>query len=536
MDQYNDIIIKKIIGSYEQALIIDVDNDKLYKYQNNDGNFNLESELSYVDYLNDCQNFIFGDDLQEYISSLSIAKIESAENKIELDYRMLDDKVGVYSHYINNIYCYDDNGKKIIVVLVYHPSNYSNTSGIEKSDSDEKYNKLVDNFSVAMLKIHNAVNMDHNLRTKDEYINSLLVSLTNDYPELNKSFNENAIDLYNSGKSSILIIDDDKIICTLLSKIFTEKYDIIVANDGQEAIETLKKSRSMGADISCIFLDLLMPVVDGFGVLEYLNDNNFFSKVPVIIISGNYDRETRDKAYSYQIADMLEKPFNAQVIKHRIENLIGLYKTSSVLNEMMLEQHEDLRKVINSTVMCYELDYNNLIKKLKRYMRVLTTKFASMYQEYNLNNTKIDKIVDSSAYYDLANYILPKKILSKKVVDTAEDKSIVKNAIINSAMIIKNVIAIKNNNIDYKYATDIIRCYTEKYDGSGYPEGLSGENIPISAQLLSLVVEYINLVNEEKDYAKVANSIEMESGHKFNPKVVEAYKSIQNEFNAISKE
>ena len=84
-----------------------------------------------------------------------------------------------------------------------------------------------------------------------------------------------------------------------------------------------------------------MPVMDGFGVLEYLNDNNYFNKIPVIIISGNYDKETRNKAYSYQIADMLEKPFNAQVIRHRIENLISLYRSSGILSEMMFEQQDN---------------------------------------------------------------------------------------------------------------------------------------------------------------------------------------------------
>ncbi len=539
--EHLDIINKKIIDIYEESLIIDIDIDKVYKYLKKDNKFILDSELSYIEYINNCQNFIYADDLQDYISSISISSLENSNNNISLEYRKLDNKLGIYVNYLNNISLYVDNGKKIIVVLVSPSINKNNLNEVnDKTDFEDKYNKMIDTFSLGMLKIHNAINMDNNLRTKDEYINSILVGLTNDYPELNKSFNENAVDLYNSGKSNIMIIDDDKIICTLLSKIFTPKYDVIVAHNGEEAIDLLKKSKERGTDISCIFLDLVMPIIDGFGVLEYLNDNNYFNKMPVIIISGNYDRETRAKAYSYQIADMLEKPFNAEIIKYRIENLISLYKSSSVLNAMMLEQHDDLRKIINSTMMSYEFDYSKLIKKMKKYVKVLAIKMQTLYPEYNLNDEKIDKIVSASSYYALANYILPKTLLNKKIIQTDEEKMIVKRTIINSAMIIKNVIAFRNSNIDYNYATDIIRCYTENYDGSGYPEGLKGENIPLSAQMVSLVIEYINLTcqsnNQMIDYNKINESIEAKANIRFNPKVVEAYKLLKDEFIKISKE
>ena len=93
--------------------------------------------------------------------------------------------------------------------------------------------------------------------------------------------------------------------------VFEKKYDVVLAHNGQEAIELLNSSN--GSSISCIFLDLIMPELDGFSVLDYLNDNNYLNKLPVIIISGNYDKETRNRAYSYRIADMLEKPFNLEI-------------------------------------------------------------------------------------------------------------------------------------------------------------------------------------------------------------------------------
>ena len=539
MDEYRAIINKIIVNNYEQVLIIDIEEDKIYKYVNKNGNFVCDAGSSYVEYFNNCHNFIYEDDVQEYIDSLSISKLESSNSRITLNYRMFNDKLGSYMDYVNNISLYNENGKKLIVVLVSaaNDSVVHEKTDYTRSNLENKINKLVDAVSLSMLKIHNVVNMDNNLRTKDEYINSILVGLTTDYPELNKSFNENASEVYNSGKSTIMIVDDDKMTCNLIGKIFNNDYDVVIANNGQEAIDLLNESKNNGVNVSCIFLDLIMPVLDGFSVLDYLNDNNYLNKIPVIIISGNYDKETRKKAYSYQIADMLEKPFNAQVIRHRIENLISLYRSSGILNEMMLEQHEDLKGVINSIVLSYEMDNRATINILKKYMKILTMQMSVLYPEYGINSNMIDKMAGSSVYYGIGDYTLPRSLLAKKGIYTDEERNILKSSNINGSSIIKYVITNNNNEIDSKYCYEIAKCYNERYDGAGYPDGLSGDSIPLSAQIASLAIEYISLLNTmvPVDYNRVASLIIMESGHKFNPKVVEAFKMVQSEFEAITK-
>lgn len=538
IDEYRAIINKKIMDNYEQVLVIDVNEDKIYKYSNNNGNFVCNEGSSYVEYFNNCHNFIYEDDIQDYVDSLSISKLEESNSRITLNYKMFNDKLGGYMDYVNNISLYNYNGKKLIIVLVSSANNsvvHKKTNNT-KSNLESKINKLVDAVSLAMLKIHNVVNMDNNLRTKDEYINSILVGLTTDYPELNKSFNDNASEVYNSGKSTIMIVDDDKMTCNLIGKIFNNDYDVVIANDGQKAIDVLKESKNNGVNISCIFLDLIMPILDGFSVLDYLNDNNYLNKIPVIIISGNYDKETRKKAYSYSIADMLEKPFNAQVIRHRIENLISLYRSSGILNEMMLEQHEDLKQVINSIVLSYEMDNSININILKKYMKILTMQVSVLYPEYAINSNMIDKMTNSAIYYGIGDYTLPKSILAKKGIYTEEERNILNRANVNGASIIKYVLT-NNNDIDSKYCYEIAKCYNERYDGTGYPDGLRGDGIPLSAQIASLAIEYINLVNTitPVDYNRVASLIIMEAGHKFNPKVVEAFKMVQSEFESITR-
>ena len=538
MDNYSQILKNTLLENYEEFLIIDIIEDKIYKYISNNGQFNRISESSYATYFEECKKFIFEEDIPNYIDSLSISKLEETNSKITINYRMLDNKIGGYMNYTNYISLYEENGKKIIIVLVSQTTNTTNQQASiqPKINTEDKMNKLVDAVSMSMLKIHNVVNMDNNLRTKDEYINSILVGLTTDFPVLNKSFNDNAKEVYNSGKTSIMIVDDDKITCNLIAKIFSKDYNIIIANNGREAIDVLNNIKQNEINLSCIFLDLIMPELDGFSVLDYLDDNNYLTKLPIIIISGNYDKETRNKAYSYGIADMLEKPFNAQVIRHRIENLINLYRSSSFLNEMMLEQHQNLKEVISSIITSYEIDNQLMINKIKKYMKILTMQVSVQFPEYNINSSIIEKIANSASYFAIGNYTLPKSILYKRGEYTPAEKEMIKNANINGSSIVKYALS-NNKNFDIQYCYEITRYYNEFYDGNGYPEKLSGNSIPLYAQIASVAIEYMNLTNSLTpiDYNRIASFIIMESGRKFNPKIVEAFKKVQTEFEAITK-
>lgn len=537
-NEYKGIINNSIISSYDEILVIDINEDKLYKYNVNDSNISYKDELSYIDYLNTCSEFIFEEDLDSYVESLSISKLENNNNELTLNYKMKDNKTNIYRDYINFISLHEEDGKKIIIVLtsiIKNGKTYVSVRTGVRTNIESKLKKMVDSVSLAILKIHNVINSESNIYSKEEFINSILVSLTNEFPEFTESLNDNAKFLTDNGKSTVMIIDDDKMTCSLIKKIFEKKYDVVLAHNGKEAIELLTSSNNN--NISCIFLDLIMPVLDGFSVLDYLNDNNYLSKLPVIIISGNYDKETRTRAYSYQIADMLEKPFNVQVVRHRIENLINLYRASNSLTDILSQQHRDLKNIVSSLITSYELDNSKCMEMLKKYTRILTLQVSAQYPEYNINSNMIDKIANSSVYYAIGNWTLPKSLLYKKGMYTEEERSIMNMGNINGANIVKYVIAKDNHNIDSSYCYDIVKHCNERYDGAGYPHGLSGNSIPISAQIVSLAIEYNNLINTivPVDYDKVASLIVMESGRKFNPKIVDSFKKVQSEFEAITK-
>lgn len=541
MEEYKGIIDKLIKSNYYEILVIDVIDDKLYKYKFNDKELVLDSQASYMDYLNKCSDFIHEDDLLNYVESLSLSKLKDNGNRLLIDYRMLDG-IGGYSLFNSNIMVNDLNGKQLIVVLVSKLKNKNkdidNVNGV-KSNLEIKYKKMVDSVGLSILKIHNIMSSESEVASKRECVDSILAGMTNEFPEFNEALNNNAMNLYDKGKSTIMIVDDDKMTCSLIKKIFDKDYEVITFNNGREAIDYLASddNNNFRVNIACIFLDLIMPVLDGFSVLDYLNDNNYLSKLPVIIISGNYDKDTRNRAYSYQIADMLEKPFNVQVIRHRIENLINLYRASNSLNNMMLDQHKELKNIINSIIVSYEIDNDICMKMVKRYTKILTMQVSVDYPEYNINSNMIDKIANSASYYAIGNYTLPKSILYKKGVYTEEERSIIKMANINGASIIKYVLSKNNNLIDSKYCYEIAKYYNERYDGNGYPEGFSGNSIPLSVQIASVAIEYINLINtiNPVDYERVSSLIIMESGRRFNPKIVESFKKVKEEFEEMTK-
>ena len=128
-------------------------------------------------------------------------------------------------------------------------------------------------------------------------------------------------------KKAIIVADDSNIIRNFVIKVFGEDYDIKAAEDGNEAISIVANTPSK--DIACMLLDLNMPKVDGFAVLEYFNSNNLFDVIPISIITGANDKDTIDKSFNYPIVDMLQKPFNEVSVKNVVEKTMARKKENS---------------------------------------------------------------------------------------------------------------------------------------------------------------------------------------------------------------
>ena len=211
----------------------------------------------------------------------------------------------------------------------------------ENSISDAIYQ--IDNL------LQNSSTTSNGINTKNtrEYINNIFSNISINHPSLNKAITEKTINSSNYNKPSILIIDDSSVIRNSLKRIFEDNFKIIMSSSGNNAIEIIKKDilnasrNETHENIVCILLDLIMTDGDGFKVLDFLKLNNLLSKIPVAIISGDESRETRKRVYKYDIVDMLEKPFNNEMIKKRITKIINLYVSANDLTSLIAIKSND---------------------------------------------------------------------------------------------------------------------------------------------------------------------------------------------------
>ena len=524
-----------LLTRFLNAYIIDVISDKAFIYSYVNNSIVNKSNTTYSGFLTDLSNSLSSEDLNNLTANLSIQRLEECFYSGKKSVNMVINRGG--TDYLLDISLVNFNGNKLIMVIenLFDSSMGLNiNSGNNKNKEDIRMQSMIDNVSDSLLKIYNVFNSNRNnpeVNNIGNYINTILSDITNSYPEFNRSFKENAISVSSMGRPTLLIVDDDMITRNLLKKIFIDQYNIVMATNGEEAISILEDNSNRNMfesrdNIVGIFLDLVMPKMDGFGVLDYLNRNNYLSKIPVAIISGDYSKETRDRVYGYHIADMLEKPFNTEIIKHRVNNLVNLYKSSNSLNEMILNQYADLKNVIDTIISAYKYDYASNIEMIKRYSFIIGTDIMNNYGEYNLDEARVNLIAEASCYYDIGYYAIPRVIYSKDSNFTKEEADIVKNYPIIGSKIVKYGLKNMGDSAFTEYAYEITRYYHERYDGTGYPEGLRGDAIPISASIVALSALFNNFVRSYSNSEDIRDAICKLSGSKFNPRIIESFKRV----------
>ena len=306
-----------------EVFVFNVFEDTVNKYGIIEGKFTSTGSDTFTNFLESIKTKISEEYVSSFMNLVSIPKIKEAKKEgkesVNLKYKTLNNEWYKISATLTLV-----NGAELIFMVKEKMDN----SGAKESNNS-KYNALISRLADSILKINNVFNLDEkktNIKSVEEYINSILNSLTSSYPELKKSLNSTAANVSGRVDDVLLIVDDDMLTRNMIKKVFADEYKIVMATNGKEAIEYLNENSSRGITESSdnvlgIFLDLTMPVMDGFAVLDYLSKNNYLHRIPVIIISGDYEKETKSRVYNYGVADMLEKPFDFEVVRHRISAL-----------------------------------------------------------------------------------------------------------------------------------------------------------------------------------------------------------------------
>ncbi len=345
-------------------------------------------------------------------------------------------------------------------------------------------------------------------------------------------------------RQQVLIVDDEEVNRVILKQIFEDEFDTLEAADGQNAIYQIENNKN----IALILLDVIMPVMDGFKVLEYMKEHELIEKIPVILITGESVKDSEDKAYSFGVADVMHKPFYPHIVRRRSKNIIELYQNKHNMELRLKEQEEaimakekEIRQnnefmidALSSVVEFRSAETGEHVRRIKYFTRIMLKYLAKYFPKYGLTSNQIDEIARASALHDIGKIGIPDSILLKPGRLTPEEFEIMKTHTTIGCDILENFRENQSREF-YRYCYDICRYHHERWDGNGYPDHLVGDEIPISAQIVAIADVYDALVSPRVYKSVYANNIAFDmimNGEcgQFSPDVLECFELAKADF------
>lgn len=350
----------------------------------------------------------------------------------------------------------------------------------------------------------------------------------------------------------VLIVDDMEINRELLQEMLKDKYEIALAENGQQALQIMEKEKDK---LAVVLLDLIMPEMDGFAVLEWMEEKKLIGEIPVIVISGETSAEAEKKCFDYGVSDFIKKPFSGAIVRRRIQNIANLFSYQNQLEEKVEMQTEVLRKqnktlqmqakklkenniriidILGNVVESRNLESGEHVKRVKGFARILGYQLMKDYPEYGLTKERVEMIAEASALHDVGKIAIPDNVLLKPGRLTEEEFELMKSHTTRGCDILDHIEGIWED--DYRQTSyEICRHHHERYDGRGYPDRLAGEDIPLCAQIVSIGDCYDALVSErvyksaftkEEAFHMITHG---ECGV-FSPKLMESFRNARKEF------
>ncbi len=305
-------------------------------------------------------------------------------------------------------------------------------------------------------------------------------------------------------KAKILIVDDSMLNRSLLSDMLSDTFDIIEAENGQEAISILHEHE---LEISMLLLDIVMPVMDGFEVLAVMNNNGWIKNIPVIMISAETSNIYIDRAYDLGVTDFIGRPFDERTVRHRVMSVFMIAdkrnELADMLSAQMYENEKDNNLMIE--ILSHIVEFRNgesglHVLHVHAITELLLKALVKKTDKYPLSSKEIRLIGNASALHDIGKISVPSEILNKPGRFTPEEFDIMKRHTVEGERML-NDIPFRQNEVLVKISCQICRWHHERWDGRGYPDGLSGDEIPISAQVVALA-DVLDALTADRCYKK----------------------------------
>ena len=349
----------------------------------------------------------------------------------------------------------------------------------------------------------------------------------------------------------ILVVDDTPDNLAVMSQLLKGSYRVIVANNGERA---LKLARAFPRP-DLILLDIMMPGMSGYDVIRALKADSATHHIPVIFLTAMSETEDEQKGLDLGAADYITKPISPPIVLARIRTQLEnkamgdfLRDQNAYLESEVSRRTRELAAIQDVTIMAMaslaetrDSDTGNHIRRTQHYVRAMAKRLQTHPRfGFFLSDKTIDLLYKSAPLHDIGKVGIPDRILLKPGRFTPDEFEIMKTHTTLGRAAILAAERQLGMAVDFlSHAKDIAYYHQEKWDGSGYPEGLSGEAIPISARLMAVADVYDALISrrvykEGMPHEKAVAIITQGRGNHFDPDMVDAFLELQDEFQGIA--
>lgn len=364
-------------------------------------------------------------------------------------------------------------------------------------------------------------------------------------------------------RKKILIADASEINREILEELFEEDFEVNLADNGQDALDFVLKEYE---NIALAILDMGLEDKNAVDILNEINTAKWFDNIPVLVLSEDTSLKIEKSAYKAGAVDFMRKPFDSSLLERKVKKYAELYSVREILNEtkaqldkvtlnnnakndkntsayvrtmdedVFYSQHNKMIELIGSLTELRNVENHQHVQRMKGLVKIMAKKMQEMYPEYNLTFEMVNDIVTACSIHDLGKAAIKDEVLLKPGRFTDEEYEYMKSHTLRGIDLLNEVQGAWSDEFD-KIARQVVRSHHEKYDGGGYPDGLKGDEIPISAQLVSIADTYDALVNDrvyKKAFPKdvAYNMIITGDCGIFPPKIIECFKACRVDWEA----